>query len=266
MSLKVSAISSGSSGNCYIIENSYGEEKKYFLVDCGVSYSLIKDFCVSNLIDMNLISHVFITHEHSDHIKSLNSLLKENSHITLVISKEIEYYIFKNAKTVENSIIYTLINSTLLIGDIEVYPFEISHDCINPLNFIFKHTRTQKRIGFFTDLGEFTMYHVQLAKLCSLVVVESNYDEELALSSKMHQNYISRLFSSKGHLSNFQTQEFISQFARENQTILLAHISENVNTYERVFNSIYGIISKLSLINISFQVCFQNCFSEWIEL
>ncbi|MFP4402274.1 MAG: MBL fold metallo-hydrolase [Candidatus Nanoarchaeia archaeon] len=286
MVLKINSISSGSSGNCYIMENGCGNQVYYYLVDCGISYNTLRDFCIEHLVNMDLITHIFITHEHSDHIKGLKYVLKNHPHITVVLSKRIKENVFKDINNMNNTrnlinnnavnniskssqndyrVEYISINTPFLVHNIEVYPFETSHDCINPLNFIFKDVNSQRRIGFFTDLGEFTMYHVQLAKLCSIVVVESNYDEHLAITSRMHQNYIGRLLSSKGHLSNLQAQEFISLFAREHQIILLAHISENVNSYERVFTLVDTMLTKLSQINIMFHVCFQNSYGEWVE-
>src|SRR5690554_1301812 len=77
MSLKFCSISSGSSGNCYLIKS----DTTALLVDAGISAKKIlngldnTDTCVDNL------KGLLITHEHIDHARSVSTLVKKVSGI-----------------------------------------------------------------------------------------------------------------------------------------------------------------------------------------
>mgnify|MGYP003426531194 CR=1 FL=1 len=70
---RVFTVSSGSNGNCTYI----GDAESGILIDVGVSFSRVKNALLENNIDLSNLEALFITHEHSDHIKSLGSLSKK---------------------------------------------------------------------------------------------------------------------------------------------------------------------------------------------
>ena len=59
---------SSSSGNCTYV----GTSAEGVLIDCGASFTKIK-----NALNLNGLSLVFITHDHSDHVKGLKVLTKK---------------------------------------------------------------------------------------------------------------------------------------------------------------------------------------------
>ena len=61
---------SGSRGNCYYL----GSAKKGILIDAGRSAKQIENSLLYNGLDIKNIEAIFITHEHSDHIKGLRVL------------------------------------------------------------------------------------------------------------------------------------------------------------------------------------------------
>ena len=63
--LKYCSIGSGSSGNCHYI----GYKDTNILVDAGLSGKRITTGLDDINVDMENIKGIFITHEHSDHIK-----------------------------------------------------------------------------------------------------------------------------------------------------------------------------------------------------
>ena len=147
----------------------------------------------------------------------------------------------------------------------EILAVEKDHDGLEPLSFIIKEDETQKSIAFFTDLGEFTPLHSNLIKQCNIVFLECNYDDELVKTSNMHYTYLQRLQSPLGHLSNNQAQELCKQFICDNQTIILSHISENVNTYELAYSKIKQVIDEQQTKNNQIIVSFQKESTGWIE-
>src|SRR5436190_13157140 len=75
MSLFVSAIASGSNGNCYYV----GNENEAVLIDAGVSCREIEKRMKRLNLPITKVKAVFISHEHTDHIRGVFSLVKKHS-------------------------------------------------------------------------------------------------------------------------------------------------------------------------------------------
>ena len=71
--MQVSVLASGSKGNCTFIEM----EGSRLLVDAGISARRIKQELSNIGQAIEELDGVFITHEHSDHIKGLATLTKK---------------------------------------------------------------------------------------------------------------------------------------------------------------------------------------------
>ena len=70
--MKFLSIASGSKGNCSYIETATHK----ILIDAGISYTRITNALKENEVNINDLTHLFITHEHSDHVNGLKILLK----------------------------------------------------------------------------------------------------------------------------------------------------------------------------------------------
>ena len=129
--LKFCSLYSGSSGNCLFIESN----KTKILIDCGPSGKKIVDGLES--IDKNIedIDAIIVTHEHSDHIKSLG-----------LISKKYNIPVYANLETWaampeqklkiddENQLLFEN-NKDFEIGNLLIHPFSTPHDAANPCGF-----------------------------------------------------------------------------------------------------------------------------------
>lgn len=290
--MRVNAITSGSSGNCYIIEfsskntnysediNNYytsenndefeniddleqSNEKKYILFDCGITYSSLLKYLEDLDILPEQIQYLIITHEHSDHIKGIDTLLKKNEHIEIITSKSVSALL--KLQTLPNRVYEISYSQKLPFNNFDVFSYETSHDCKEAMSFVLIDKQTNKRICFMNDLGEFNDFQVQLAKQSDIIFLESNYDENLVHISTMHTTYLNRLTSSVGHLSNSQAQQLCSKFIHENQTIILSHISENMNMYKTCYEEMRLLIKNLNIKNYKLLISYQNQPTGWIE-
>ena len=73
MSLFITSLNSGSNGNCYYV----GNETEAILVDAGISCREIEKRMNRLNLKIEKVKAVFVSHEHSDHIKGLPVLIKK---------------------------------------------------------------------------------------------------------------------------------------------------------------------------------------------
>ncbi|MBQ9304178.1 MBL fold metallo-hydrolase, partial [Butyrivibrio sp.] len=71
--MRFTSIASGSSGNCTYI----GSDNTHILIDAGVSKKRIEEGLKSLDLTLSDISAIFVTHEHTDHIAALHTILKK---------------------------------------------------------------------------------------------------------------------------------------------------------------------------------------------
>ena len=67
MALYFTSLNSGSNGNCYYI----GNDTEAVLIDTGISCKETEKRMLALGLDMQKIKAIFISHEHTDHIKGL---------------------------------------------------------------------------------------------------------------------------------------------------------------------------------------------------
>src|SRR5687768_12619575 len=68
--LYIASLNSGSNGNCYYI----GNETEAILVDAGISCRETEKRMSRTGLSMSKVKAIFISHEHSDHVKGLCTL------------------------------------------------------------------------------------------------------------------------------------------------------------------------------------------------
>ena len=119
---------SSSKGNMFLIES----KSTSILIDVGVTY---KNICLA-LEGINKkisdISAILITHEHSDHIKGLPQLCKNNPEINIYTTEKTKLYL--QEMLCEKNILANIhglnYNDTFNISDFTITVIETSHDAV----------------------------------------------------------------------------------------------------------------------------------------
>ena len=215
---------SGSDGNCYYI----GSADKGILIDCGRTAKQITEALSHRDIEMKNISAIFITHEHTDHVKALKTLASR--HNIKVYATEGTILALE-----EKNLINPKVNiSPISFDGIEVNgnyikPFHISHDCREGVGYVVE-TSDERKTAFATDTGIVTDEIKNALKGCDTVVIESNYDENMLICGEYPYDLKRRILSSKGHLSNTVCADTVTELIQTGTTrIILAHISRKNN-------------------------------------
>lgn len=254
------ALASGSSGNCFFIEGNNGVK---ILVDLGLSFGKTKEVLNSRGIDINSISAIFITHEHSDHIKGFDVFLK-NLDCNFYISKGTYKSLSDSYDEFSSKIKFVKNHSLIDLDELRVFVVDKSHDSKEAVSFVFDDGK--KKIGIFTDLGEVSNEIKHILKTLDVVYFETNYCEDYINKNCRHMspNYLNRLMSNRGHLSLRQSIDCLKEVVRNEQRIILCHISENTNFYENAYLQIKEALNSIDLFPEIF-VSFQGEACDWVE-
>lgn len=239
MKLNFCSLSSGSSGNCYYV----GNEFHGILIDAGISATSIRKFLRSMDISMQTIMGVLVTHNHSDHIKGLEVLTRKNHLPAFTTSK-----IWESINNPHNRISRDCIREIPLqrkfnLAGFDIEAFPVFHDA--PETIGFHICAGDKKITIATDLGHICQTAAPYIKEANLLVIESNYDEEMLENGSYPYYLKTRIRSDHGHLGNLQTSAFLADIINDNLShICLAHLSKNNNTPEKALQTLLRIFSE----------------------
>lgn len=229
MSARIFTLFSSSKGNCTYIEN--GRDK--LLIDAGVSARAISNALAQIGVELSDITAMFITHEHSDHIKGLDTLTK---HFTFPIYAPpacCESIVEKSPYACE-LILPTKEGSVTELHETAVYSVETPHDSLGSVGFRIK--AGDEIIGYFTDIGCLTEKVLRALSGCKRIVIESNHDIGMLVSGPYPRHLKERILSSYGHLSNADCSKLLPHLASYGtESVILAHLSEENNRPELAF-------------------------------
>lgn len=242
MNIKFCSLSSGSSGNCQYIET----DKSKILIDAGFSGKRIEALLTSIEVDPTSIDAILVTHEHIDHIKGVG-----------VLSRRYNIPIYANEKTWEamtpiikevkphNMKVFDT-NKDFEINDLNLYPFMVSHDALEPVGYIINYNN--KKISIITDTGWVNDNTKKLLKGSDFFFLESNHDLKMLREGIYPWSLKKRIMSTKGHLSNDDAGmvlgDILSGFG---ETVLLAHLSKDNNRPEIAYNTVRNLITTRGL-------------------
>ena len=228
MSLFISSLNTGSNGNCFYVGN--GSEA--ILVDAGISCREIEKRMKRLDLSMQKVKAVFISHEHSDHIRGLHSLVKK-FHLPVYITSATA----RSARLfIDNGYIRNFTaHNPVQIGDLSITAFPKFHDASDPYSFTI--TGGKIKVGVFTDIGKPCEHLISQFSQCHAAFLEANYDEELLEKGSYPFHLKRRIRSGHGHLSNLQALDLFRNHRPPFMShLILSHLSQNNNCPRLVKN------------------------------
>lgn len=244
MLLKVCVFAGSSKGNSVFVRINNDR----ILVDAGISTRrLEKALKEIDEPDPSSLAGILITHEHQDHSKGLKTLAKKY-HVKCWITYETYTKIRSRSGPIDTEFIE--ISEQFTIGNTNVMPFEIQHDAIDPTAYVLTHDRI--RIGILLDCGTSSPYLFDNFSNLDILIIEANHSFDKLLSSNYPDHLKKRILSSEGHLSNWQTAEFISKVIPK--IVILSHISEENNSPETALCEVEEYLANYGLEDYPFFV------------
>ena len=229
--MRIVNLASGSKGNSTFI--GFGDTK--ILIDAGIPEKQLSNRLLEINEKLSDIQGICITHEHVDHIKAIKTLAKKYDMVFYVHKALAESLCFQEIEFKEGKL-FKFENSPFSIGDLEVTPFETSHDATRPVGFVVKVFGSKTKAGFVTDLGVVSESVKRELAGSKMVFIESNYDEKMLAGGSYPKIVKERIAGNMGHLSNSQSLELAKYlFDCGTKCFILSHISENNNTMELAY-------------------------------
>jgi len=202
------------------------------LIDAGISAKQIVNRLCFLGKDPSKIEGIFVTHEHSDHIRGCD-----------VFSRKFNVPIFATKGTSDNCLLCSdnehinLIrnNEVLKIGGMEIEAFTKSHRAVDPVSY---NISNGKKISIITDVGYACDNVISNVTDSDLLCIESNHDIEM-LENGPYPYFLKKWIKSDiGHLSNNQAANCVLENGSSKlKYIILSHLSQKNNTPECVLSS-----------------------------
>ena len=231
------------------------------LVDAGLSARQLCQRLAKLGIDPASLDGILLSHEHSDHARGIDVLLRKYDIPVYATAMTKEVLLDRCGEHVEWRIFQR--GQEFKIREMAVNSFAVPHDAVDPVGFVCASKRGE-RIGVATDLGHVTSLVRESLRGVNGLFVEANYDEQMLENDlKRPWSVKQRISSRHGHLSNSQTAELVRSLIDDGlKSVILGHLSSDCNTAEvasRVVNEVHG--GRLSL-----EVSSQKDPSGWMSV
>lgn len=227
--MKYCSIASGSNGNCYYV--AHGEDA--VLIDIGINTKHVELRMQRLGIDPASIKAIFITHEHTDHIRGL-SVFSKRYQIPVYITAG--SYKGTRLRLPEELLHIILPNAKVRIGDLDVMGIPKYHDAKEPCSFVVSDGKVN--VAIMTDIGRACDNVKYVVRHSDVLLLESNYDEQMLEQGRYSFFLKNRIRSGWGHISNRTALELLLEHRTDRlKHLILGHLSAENNTVEKVWQT-----------------------------
>lgn len=224
--MRVHVFASGSGGNCLLLE----DRNTRVLIDAGISKRRVVAALGSVGCTMGDIGGVLITHEHSDHISGLESLV-HGLRLPVYAPRTVATRIFCMKPELEEHLRVIPVGEPFPLGELRVTAFHTSHDTDESVGYRFEGHGIYAHA---TDTGCVTEEMRAALLGADTVLLESNHDEEMLRYGPYPFYLKRRILSDRGHLSNADCAALARELAEKGtRQIILAHLSRENNTPDK---------------------------------
>ena len=232
--LRVAVLASGSKGNAAYIEL----DGVRLLIDAGISARRITRSLADLGVDAASLDGVFVTHEHSDHIKGLPTLLKQYR-LPLFAPPATLRAIGESLAVPEDT--FTPLAGDVMLGSVAVKSFSTLHDAASPVGYA---VCGSEKCALATDLGFLTNDVMAAIEGSDVLILEANHDRELLQSGSYPWRLKQRILSNRGHLSNSAAAWALVRLKKRPRAVFLAHMSQENNRPELVEETVRTILAQ----------------------
>ena len=244
--LRFISFGSGSSGNSYYLYT----ETDSILIDVGVGISALKKHFHNYGLRFEDVHHIFITHDHADHVKSVGSL-STDYHLPVYATRKIHVGIERNycvrKKIAPNHVHVIEKGVPLNVGEFKVTPFGVPHDSTDNVGYFVECEGVT--FCLITDVGHITEEMHDFIGRSNYLAIEANHSEEMLLQGHYPQYLKDRILGPNGHLSNVACGEALADYASPGlRHVWLCHLSEENNHPELARKTVEQILRSKGIV------------------
>ncbi len=236
------SLGSGSSGNCCYL----GTQNGGILIDAGIKADDVASVLKANGIDMSMVKAIVLTHDHSDHVKHIYSLVRNYKHLKVFCTNRVfngimrRHNISKRLKDYHTPIFKEI---PFKICDLELTAFEVPHDGSDNMGFSIMFDK--RSFVLATDLGAVTERARHYMSLANYLVIEANYDLHMLKAGRYPDYLKARIQTEMGHMDNTHTAAFLKEIINPGLShIFLCHLSQDNNTPEKALMAVRGALEE----------------------
>lgn len=229
---------SSSSGNCTYI----GTASEGIIIDAGTNN---KQLCLAFErvgLSPDSVKAIFITHEHTDHISALK-----------VFASKRGIPVYATGGTLSGLLKLGIINGKfpcekllpggVTVGNMHISHFNTFHDAKESCGYVVE--LPDRKVGVCTDTGKVSGDILRALSDCDLVLLESNYDNDMLDFGPYSPALRARIRSDIGHLSNSLCADTARQLLESGvRRFILGHISRENNTPDRAFSCTNSLLKR----------------------
>ena len=214
------------------------------LIDVGLSARTIEGMLKAKRIDPSTITAIFVTHEHSDHIRGVGVWARRYK-IPVMATAGTWKGMEKSIGEVPGELRVEIVSGKgYRMGDLRIESIPTCHDANDPCAYTVESGG--RKVSVITDTGMATPAMFQHLRGSDIAVVESNHDIDMLMHGPYPEALKRRIRSNLGHLSNQDCGELLSRVRQYNPngTFLLGHLSEENNRPNLALSTVSGIVSQ----------------------
>ncbi len=264
MSLEFATIASGSDGNCVYVGTKYTK----ILVDAGISGKSIEAGLNAIGVSGSEIDALFITHEHSDHIKGAGVFTRKYGTPIYATYGTWNGGEYKMGKINPLSRMVVSSGENIIINDICLCPFDIPHDANEPVGYNIMTDRHKVTIA--TDIGHVTKTVLDSLSESNILLLESNHDVDMLINGSYPEPLKRRIYGDEGHLSNETAGKLLAcVMCGKLSNVVLGHLSKENNTEKLAYDTVESILNKYKIklgTYLNMSVAPRSGVAEIIEL
>jgi phosphoribosyl 1,2-cyclic phosphodiesterase len=229
MSFAFHILGTSSSGNCSLLEAGGSR----VMLDAGFQGPRLEASLRTLGLETAALDAVLITHEHADHCVGLSALLRRQPSLKVFANRETARRIQGTLKIRPDWQLFET-GATFEFRGLRITSIPIPHDAADPVGFAVdcpaEGSGAARRVTWLTDLGHVTDVVRHHAALADVLVLESNYDDEMLELSKRPLHLKQRIRGRHGHLSNAAARDLLLGLREWRATELcLGHLSKECN-------------------------------------
>lgn len=257
--MRFSVLASGSMGNACYVETTHSR----ILIDAGLSAREITRRLESVHVRPSNLDALFVTHEHTDHIKGLGSL-----------ARRLDISVFGNHATLMRCVnivgniprpVPVRTGETITLNDLSIETFTKCHDALDPVGIII--SSDGKRLGVLTDLGRSTLLVEDRMKGCQALIMEFNHDRSMLEEGPYHLDLKRRIRGPNGHLSNDQAGDLLGAVCHRGLKVLVpAHLSKVNNLPERAYDKACQVLNMKEMDHVRIIMSHQDRPTPMVDL